>query len=92
MTDLFKPQLLGGTVTLKNRIVMPPMTRTRTSEGDLPTDGDLPNALMATYYGQRAGAGLIIAGHRRGPVQSRLREDTRNPLGSPNAGLASGDR
>jgi N-ethylmaleimide reductase len=37
------------------------MTRTRTSEGDLPTDGDLPNALMATYYGQRAGAGLIIA-------------------------------
>ena len=61
MTDLFKPQLLGGTVPLKNRIVMPPMTRTRTSEGDLPTDGDLPNALMATYYGQRAGAGLIIA-------------------------------
>ena len=37
MTDLFKPQLLGGTVPLKNRIVMPPMTRTRTSEGDLPT-------------------------------------------------------
>ena len=36
------------------------MTRTRTSEGDLPTDGDLPNALMATYYGQRASAGLIM--------------------------------
>jgi len=36
------------------------MTRTRTSEGDLPTDGDVPNALMATYYGQRASAGLII--------------------------------
>ncbi len=36
------------------------MTRTRTSEGDLPTDGDVPNELMATYYGQRAGAGLII--------------------------------
>jgi N-ethylmaleimide reductase len=60
MTDLFESQLLGGTVPLRNRIVMPPMTRTRTSEGDLPTDGDLPNALMATYYGQRAGAGLII--------------------------------
>jgi N-ethylmaleimide reductase len=31
------------------------MTRTRTS------DGDVPNALMAAYYGQRAGAGLIVA-------------------------------
>jgi N-ethylmaleimide reductase len=27
-----------GPIHLKNRIVMPPMTRTRTSEGDLPTD------------------------------------------------------
>ena len=60
MADLFESQLLGGTVPLKNRIVMPPMTRTRTSEGDLPTDGDLPNELIATYYGQRASAGLII--------------------------------
>jgi N-ethylmaleimide reductase len=40
---------------LKNRVVMAPMTRTRTSEGDV------PNALMATYYGQRAGAGLIVS-------------------------------
>jgi N-ethylmaleimide reductase len=54
MVDLFEPQLLGGTVPLKNRIVMAPMTRTRTSEGDV------PNALMATYYGQRASAGLIV--------------------------------
>src|SRR6201999_1415267 len=54
MTDLFETQLLGGTVPLKNRIVMPPMTRTRTSEGEL------PNELIATYYGQRASAGLII--------------------------------
>src|SRR5215510_1615353 len=61
MADLFESQLLGGTVSLKNRIVMPPMTRTRTSEGELPTDGDLPNELIATYYGQRASAGLIIA-------------------------------
>ncbi|MBV1686107.1 hypothetical protein KRR38_29975 [Novosphingobium sp. G106] len=52
MTDLFEPHLLGGIVPLKNRIAMPPMTRTRTSEGDI------PNAMMATYYGQRAGAGL----------------------------------
>ena len=60
MADLFESQLLGGTVPLKNRVVMPPMTRTRTSEGERPTDGDLPNELIATYYGQRAGAGLII--------------------------------
>ena len=61
MADLFESQLLGGTVPLKNRIVMPPMTRTRTSEGALPTDGDLPNEMVATYYGQRASAGLIIS-------------------------------
>lgn len=36
------------------------MTRTRTTEGDLPSDGDLPNELIATYYAQRASAGLII--------------------------------
>lgn len=54
MADLFESLLLGGTVPLGNRIVMAPMTRTRTSEGDV------PNELMATYYGQRANAGLII--------------------------------
>ena len=60
MSSLFDPYDLGP-VHLKNRIVMPPMTRTRTSEGSLPTDGDIPNALIATYYGQRASAGLIIS-------------------------------
>ncbi len=39
----------------KNRIVMAPMTRSRTSQ-----PGDAPNALMATYYQQRASAGLIV--------------------------------
>src|ERR1700754_54341 len=61
MADLFQSQKLGDAVVLKNRIVMPPMTRTRTSEGELPTDGDLPNEMIATYYGQRSGAGLIIS-------------------------------
>jgi N-ethylmaleimide reductase len=61
MTTLFDSLLLGGAVSLKNRIVMPPMTRTRTSEGVLPTDGDLPNEMVAAYYGQRTGAGLIIS-------------------------------
>jgi N-ethylmaleimide reductase len=54
MINLFESTLLGSTVPLKNRIVMAPMTRTRTSEGDV------PNELMATYYGQRASAGLIV--------------------------------
>ncbi len=54
MVDLFESQVLGGIVALKNRIVMAPMTRTRTS------DSDVPNELMATYYGQRASAGLIV--------------------------------
>jgi N-ethylmaleimide reductase len=55
MTALLEPYTFGDELVLKNRVVMAPMTRTRTS------DGDVPNALMATYYGQRAGAGLLIA-------------------------------
>ena len=43
----------GGSLQLKNHIVMAPMTRSRAI-------GNLPNALMAQYYSQRAGAGLII--------------------------------
>lgn len=39
---------------LKNRIAMAPMTRNRA------VDANTPNALMAEYYAQRAGAGLII--------------------------------
>ncbi|AEU34632.1 alkene reductase [Granulicella mallensis] len=54
MPTLFDAPTLGSSLTLNNRIVMAPMTRTRTSEGDV------PNALMAKYYGQRASAGLIV--------------------------------
>src|SRR5271170_1078835 len=43
-----------GPLTLPNRIVMPPLTRSRAGEGDAPT------ALNARYYGQRASAGLIV--------------------------------
>lgn len=49
---LFSSTQLGSS-TLKNRIVMSPMTRNRAI-------GNVPNDLMAEYYGQRAGAGLII--------------------------------
>jgi len=50
---LFEP-LLSRSMQLKNRLVMSPMTRNRA------VDSNIPNALMAQYYGQRAGAGLII--------------------------------
>jgi N-ethylmaleimide reductase len=52
MTDLFTP-LKVGALELPNRIVMAPMTRNRAPE-------TIPVPLMATYYGQRADAGLII--------------------------------
>lgn len=55
MTSLFDPITLAGK-SLKNRIVMPPMTRSRSTQPD-----DIPNPLMATYYTQRAQAGLIIS-------------------------------
>ena len=42
------------TLPLANRAVMSPLTRSRA------VDNNTPNALMATYYGQRATAGLII--------------------------------
>ena len=53
-SDLFQPYQLGS-LTLANRIVMAPLTRSRAAAGDVPTP------LMATYYAQRAGAGLIIS-------------------------------
>ena len=54
-TALFTPHTLGA-LQLANRIVMPPLTRARSSQ-----PGDVPNAMMAEYYGQRASAGLVIA-------------------------------
>ena len=44
-----------GTQTLKNRIVMAPLTRLRAVE-----PSDVPTALAGEYYSQRTGAGLII--------------------------------
>ncbi|MDR6338658.1 N-ethylmaleimide reductase [Filimonas zeae] len=44
-----------GHLTLPNRIVMPPMTRSRATTGDVATN------TMATYYSQRATAGLLIS-------------------------------
>lgn len=49
---LFTPKKVGS-ITLKNRIVMAPMTRCRAI-------GNIPNELMTEYYKQRSSAGLII--------------------------------
>ncbi|KUO55010.1 MAG: alkene reductase [Sphingomonadales bacterium BRH_c42] len=52
---LFEPVKLGA-IHARNRIVMAPLTRGRASQ-----PGSVPNEMMATYYRQRAGAGLIIS-------------------------------
>jgi 2,4-dienoyl-CoA reductase-like NADH-dependent reductase (Old Yellow Enzyme family) len=54
MNPLFTP-LQVGAITLPNRVVMAPLTRTRAGKTRT------PNALMAEYYRQRASAGLIIS-------------------------------
>jgi N-ethylmaleimide reductase len=53
MTTLFDP-INVGRLTCPNRIWMAPLTRGRGTRGHVPTE------LMATYYAQRASAGLII--------------------------------
>lgn len=53
-TVLFSPTRLGD-IDIANRIVMAPLTRNRAQADRAPTP------LAATYYGQRASAGLIIA-------------------------------
>ncbi len=53
-SSLFSPLKMGD-ITLKNRIVMAPLTRNRATHGT-----DAPNELMVEYYRQRATAGLII--------------------------------
>lgn len=55
MTSLFDP-LKVGALTLPNRIVMAPLTRSRAAG-----EGRVPNALMTEYYVQRASAGLILS-------------------------------
>jgi N-ethylmaleimide reductase len=52
--DLFSPLMLGS-LDCKNRVAMAPLTRSRAGPGNVPT------ALNALYYAQRAGAGLIIS-------------------------------
>ena len=52
--DLFSPVSIGP-LTLRNRMVMAPLTRNRAG------DGNVPQAMNVEYYRQRATAGLIIS-------------------------------
>src|SRR4051794_31991177 len=69
MASLFDPLKLGA-IDAPNRIVMAPLTRARSNREGIPND------LMASYYAQRAGAGLII---------SEATGISREGLGWPNA-------
>ena len=52
--SLFQSVQLGQHI-LKNRIFLPPLTRSRSTQ-----PGNIPNELMATYYRQRASAGFMV--------------------------------
>jgi N-ethylmaleimide reductase len=51
--DVLSPYRMGS-LQLKNRMVMPALTRSRAE------DGNVPSSMAPTYYSQRASAGLII--------------------------------
>jgi N-ethylmaleimide reductase len=53
-SPLFTPAVVAGQ-TLDHRVVMAPMTRARSTQ-----PGDVPNAMNARYYAQRASAALIV--------------------------------
>lgn len=54
LNQLFTPYVLNNELTLKNRILMAPMTRNMADDQLVPTEA------MAAYYAKRATAGLII--------------------------------
>lgn len=71
MTDntLFQPYSLGS-LTLKNRFVMAPLTRNRARAGLVPSE------FAATYYAQRASAGLLITEATQISAQAQGYQDT----------------
>jgi N-ethylmaleimide reductase len=54
MSKLWSDVLKLGKYELKNRVILSALTRVRCELDGIPTD------LVAEYYGQRAGAGLLI--------------------------------
>ena len=81
--DLFTPIRLGG-LELPNRIVMAPLTRNRAGQ-----PGNVPQPINATYYAQRASAGLIIT--EASPI-SAMAHGYPNTPGIHSAGQVAGWR
>lgn len=69
---LFQPLSLGA-IELRHRVVMAPLTRLRSRQ-----PGDVPHALNATYYGQRASEGGLIV-----TEATDISEDARGYPGAP---------
>jgi N-ethylmaleimide reductase len=69
-SPVLQPVTLGG-LQLKNRIVMAPMTRSRADDAGVQPD------YVAEYYGQRAGAGLIVTEATN--ISAQARGYTRTP-------------
>ncbi|AXA54156.1 alkene reductase [Pseudomonas thivervalensis] len=71
MTDqnLFTPYTLGN-LTLSNRVVLAPLTRNRAGQGFVPSE------FAATYYSQRASAGLLISEASQISQQGQGYQDT----------------
>jgi 2,4-dienoyl-CoA reductase-like NADH-dependent reductase (Old Yellow Enzyme family) len=81
---LFTPLTLGA-IQIPNRIIMAPLTRMRAGANNVPT------TMNASYYAQRASAGLIISEERRSAVMHmviRAHQESTLPIRSP-AGVPS---
>lgn len=68
-TSLFEPYTLGS-LTLSNKVVMAPLTRNRAGAGFVPSEH------AATYYSQRAAAGLLISEATQISQQGQGYQDT----------------
>ncbi|NWA28599.1 alkene reductase [Pseudomonas gingeri] len=66
---LFEPYTLGS-LTLSNRVVLAPLTRNRAGAGFVPSE------FAATYYSQRASAGLLISEATQISQQGQGYQDT----------------
>lgn len=89
-TEKLLSPLKVGAITLPNRVFMAPLTRLRSIE-----PGDIPTPLMAEYYAQRAGAGLIVTEATRFPSRRKATPAhrgciprSRSPHGKHHAGSA----
>ncbi len=85
MATLFDPIRVGD-IDAANRIVMAPLTRNRAGAGRTPTP------LMATYYEQRATAGLIVSEASQISPEGQGYLDTPGIYSAAGTGAQDGDR